>query len=125
MKYNKNKILKAIKGSYGNITTVANELSCERKTVYEWLKKYPYLSIAIEDEREKIFDLAENKLVAKIKKGSESMIALALKTQGKKKRYVEKQEIEHSGSIEEKVRNMTEEERQKRIEQLKGKLKND
>ena len=89
----------AIKGSYGILTAVANKLHCERNTVYTWLEKYPELKHQLEDERQKIIDLAEVKLVGKVNEGSESMIALVVKTLGKDRGYVEKQEIQYSEKI--------------------------
>ncbi len=80
-------ILTAIESSYGNITVIAQRVKCDRKTIYEWVKKEPELKAAIDLERERICDLAENKLVKKINDGCESLIALTLKTLGRDRGY--------------------------------------
>jgi hypothetical protein len=86
----KQALLNAIKGSFGIVSVIARNLTCERKTVYEWLnKKDPDIDRAFKEERESIVDLGESKLVQKINAGSESMIALVLKTLGKDRGYVE------------------------------------
>jgi len=92
----KKQIITAIENSYGNITVISQRLNCSRVWVYELLKKFK-LESAIDDEREKIIDLAENKLINKIKDGDSSMIGLVLKTLGKHRGYVEKQEIGLTG----------------------------
>jgi glutamate racemase len=87
----KKRILAAIKNSYGNITVIAGRLNIERKTLYDKIKKFE-LESAIIDERDKIIDLAENKLIGRVNDGSESMISLVLKTLGRERGYVERVE---------------------------------
>lgn len=43
-------VKEAIKGSAGNVSLVASRLSCERSTVYRYLKKYAELSAAFDAE---------------------------------------------------------------------------
>ena len=92
----KKQLIEAIKDSYGNITVIAQKINCSRVWVYELLKKFK-LESAINDEREKIIDLAENKLIKKVNEGDPSMIGLVLKTLGKKRGYVERIETEKIG----------------------------
>ena len=119
----KEAMIKAIEGSFGNITLIAKRLDVYRSTVYDNIKKFD-LSDMIESEREKIVDLAESKLIENIKAGKEVSIIFLLKTLGKSRGYVEKQELEVQDPIREKVMKMTDEERAKRIEELKQKLLN-
>ena len=109
---------RAIKDSYGNIMVISERIGCWRSTVYAWLDKEPELQKQLESEREKIIDLAENKLVENLKNGETSSIHFVLKTLGKKRGYVEKQEIEHTDGLKEKIRKMTPEEREKKWEEL-------
>ncbi|MFC2103383.1 hypothetical protein ACFLSS_03025 [Bacteroidota bacterium] len=109
---------RAIKDSYGNIMVVSERIGCRRSTVYSWLDKEPELKMQLDYEREIIIDLAENKLVENLKNGETSSIHFVLKTLGKKRGYVEKQEIEYSDGLKEKIRKMTREEREKRWEEL-------
>lgn len=86
----KEALLNAIKGSFGIVSVIARKIGCERNTVYEWLhKKDPEIEKAFKEEREAIIDLSESKLVQKVNDGSESMIALVLKTLGKDRGYIE------------------------------------
>ena len=114
---------RAIKDSYGNIMVISERIGCRRSTVYSWLSKEPVLKKQLESEREKIVDVAENKLVENLEKGETSSIHFVLKTLGKNKGYIEKQILEHEGGLELKVKNMSKEERVKRIKELRRKLK--
>jgi hypothetical protein len=86
----------------GNISAVARNLKVARKTVYHKIKNSAYLQDVLEDSRETMLDNAEDKLGLSVKKGEAWAICFVLKTQGKSRGYVEKQEIQHSGSIEHK-----------------------
>lgn len=88
-KLTKETIIKGIHGSFGIVSVIANKLGCERKTVYQWLERDEDVKAAFISERETLVDLGESKLVSRINAGSESMIALVLKTLGKQRGYVE------------------------------------
>ena len=111
-----------IKGSYGNVTMIAQKIGCERNTVYEWLANHLELREQLESEREKIVDLAESKLLINVNQGETSSIHFVLKTLGKSKGYVEKQILEHEGTLEHKIDLMSKEERKKRMKELRKKL---
>ena len=92
---------------------IAAALNIRRSTLYGWLKNDPEFSAVFDEAREKILDMAENRLrtliqgVPKfeiddhgekqfagwIEKPSETAIIFTLKTRGKKRGYVERQEI--------------------------------
>ncbi len=101
MKVTKKRLLNAITGSYGNITVIAKKLGCQRAAVYEFLKKDEEVKTAVEQERERIVDLAENKLVDRLNKGDTTLIVMTLKTLGKNRGYGES--IEHTGTINQKI----------------------
>ena len=90
----------AVIGSRGIQNEIAKRCGVERSTITNYLTKRPELRILIEQEREKMIDIAEDELDKLIKCGSFKAIQLLLKTKGKNRGYVEKQEIEHSGGIE-------------------------
>ena len=93
---------------------IATSLGIRRSTLYGWLKSEPEFAAALEEARENLVDMAENRLrtliqgVPKIEidekgekrfagwieKPSETAIIFTLKTRGKKRGYVERQEIE-------------------------------
>jgi len=95
-KITKEALTKAIKGSYGIISTIAKRLKCERKTVYNKFEEWPELKDLLIEERNEIVDLAENKLVSKIKSGEKTSIHFILKTLGKNRGYVEKIQSENT-----------------------------
>jgi len=90
------KLINAIEGSGGFITTIAQRLGVARSTVYTQLKKYPSAQEVLKDEKEKLLDMAEGVLLKNVKAGKEASLFFFLKTQGKKRGYVERQQIEQA-----------------------------
>lgn len=114
-------MIKAIEKSYGIVTLIADRLKIQRSAVYNNIKKF-HLNMLIEIERERLVDFAESKLIENIRKGKETSIIFTLKTLGKKRGYIERQEEAAPDPIVQKVLSMTDEERAARIEELKKKL---
>lgn len=97
----------------GVLSDIAANIGVERVTVYAWCEADPEFKQALEDSRERFVDLAESnlrKLVAGvpaiekdengekrfagwIERPSETAIIFTLKTRGKKRGYVERQEV--------------------------------
>lgn len=97
----KAKLMRAIDGSRGVLSQIARRLGVSRTAVQSYLKKWPDAQIALEDERDKLIDVAEVKLFdMAINKDSEKSLHFLLKTQGKSRGYVEKHEQQISGAIE-------------------------
>ena len=67
MKVNKTNFVEALKNTGGLITTVAQKLKVDRKTVTKFLKRYPDMEEARMDAREVILDMAEGSLFKQIK----------------------------------------------------------
>ena len=88
--------VEATKNSGGIISVIAGRLGVTRQYIYKLQKKYKTFEAAIHEAREANLDLAESKLLSKIQAGDNTMIIFYLKTQGKKRGYIERQEI--SGS---------------------------
>ena len=84
--------------SAGNIADAARLLGCTRQTLWSRIQENKTLKAVCEEAVEITLDLAESKLVDQIKKGNLGAICFYLKTRGRKRGYVEKQEIETSGS---------------------------
>jgi len=85
--------INAIHKSRGLLTAAADALGCTRGAIYEAAKKHPEIQQAIEEARERTTDVAEGKLFQKINEGDNTAIIFYLKTQGKKRGYVERQEV--------------------------------
>lgn len=90
-------ILEALRKTQGNISAAARALKLDRRCVYDRIQKSEKLQQAMNDERENLIDEAENALLKAIRRGEGWAVTLALKTQGKKRGYVEKTEQEISG----------------------------
>lgn len=94
MKINRKKVINALKDSFGNQSVIAQRCGVERATITQFLNKNLDIREMIEQEREKLIDVAEIKLNSKITEGSDRAIEFFLKTKGKKRGYVEKSEID-------------------------------
>jgi len=89
----KEQYIEAIHKSRGLLTAAADGLGVTRKAIYDAAKRHPEVQQAIEDARDRTTDLAEGKLFQKINEGDNTAIIFYLKTQGKKRGYVERQEV--------------------------------
>lgn len=96
-KYTTDQIAEALKKTNGYITLAARLLKCEPKTIYRRLKSNQALKELLEEIREGDLDIAEQKLREAILRGEPWAITLKLKTQGRKRGYVERTEI--SGAV--------------------------
>tara|TARA_R100000781_G_C3973427_1_gene90971 strand:+ start:99 stop:482 length:384 start_codon:yes stop_codon:yes gene_type:complete len=99
-KYTKEQLQQAIQNSGGFVSVASNNLNCTRKTIYNYLEKYPELKEMLQDIKEQYLDMAEAKLIEKIRSGATPELLFYLKTQGKSRGYVEKQQIDLSSNDE-------------------------
>ncbi len=88
-----NEYATAVTEAQGLISVAARRLGVDRSAIYQAAKKHPEIQKAIEDARERTTDLAEGKLFQKINEGDNTAILFYLKTQAKKRGYVERQEV--------------------------------
>jgi transposase-like protein len=91
----KSDFLIALKNNNGNISEACQAINIGRQTYYSWIEKDETFKQDAEDAQESLIDLAESKLVENIKDNDNTSIIFFLKTKGKKRGYIEKQEIEH------------------------------
>lgn len=83
------------------------KVACEatgmcRKTIWEWRKKYPEFDERCHECEEVAIDFVESSMFKKIErgtKGSESLIIFYLKTKGKSRGYIERQEVDMSAEV--------------------------
>lgn len=77
----------------GNITMTANALGVARSTVHKRITESPALREIVDDAREGLVDIAESALKREVLAGNIAAIIFTLKTQGKHRGYVERQEV--------------------------------
>ena len=99
-KFTAQEVLDAIPGTGGIKALVAKNLQCDRATVGRYAQRYVTIQKALKDEDEGLTDLAEAKAVKLINAEYWPAIRFRLETKGKKRGYVQKQEIKHSGEQE-------------------------
>lgn len=98
MRITKKNFKDALIGTYGIQSSIAQKLGVSRSAITQFLNKYPDMKTLCEEEREKIIDIAENRLFKALNEGEQWAINKTLSTLGKRRGYVEKTELEHSGS---------------------------
>jgi hypothetical protein len=91
-KPNREIIETSIVRAFGNLSTAAKSLQVERATLYAWIEQEG-LEEAVQEGRNRRLDFAESMLDKGMKDGNMTAIIFYLKTQGKSRGYVERQEI--------------------------------
>src|SRR5689334_6430392 len=91
--YEPTAITSALQRARGMITMAARLLNCTRQTIYNAIRTYPEVKEALDEAREMQLDTTELKLFGAIDKGEAWAITLYLKTQGRKRGYVEKVDV--------------------------------
>ena len=100
MRAGKKAIEEKIRDKRGNLSMVARAFGRSRTWLYDTLNdKYPELWDVIKEARESLIDDAESELHKQMFKGNIAALIFFLKTQGKSRGYVERQELEHGGGV--------------------------
>lgn len=89
----KKAMLQALDASLGIVSTAANKANIHRATHYRWLDEDPAYRKAVEEIQEGVLDFAESHLYKLIKEGNAPANIFYLKTKGRKRGYVEHQEL--------------------------------
>jgi hypothetical protein len=89
----KNDVIGAIRQYRGNISAIARAFQVSRAAIYDYISNKPDLKQLIQDERESMIDDAESEIYKQFKKGNTAALIFFLKTQGKQRGYVERQEL--------------------------------
>lgn len=80
-------VIKAIEGTGGIVSQIAERLGCDRKTVYNYINKYQEIKEAYDNEKEMILDVCEEGLFAKIYSQDFDAIKYYLERKGKSRGY--------------------------------------
>lgn len=96
----KKAILEALEKSLGVVTTACRTAGVGRTTFYKYYNEDSDFKKQVDDIENIALDFAESQLHKQIQEGSTAATIFLLKTKGKKRGYVERQEVEHQGGIE-------------------------
>jgi len=105
----KEQILEALEMHNGIVSSACASIGLARSTYYNWLNEDAVFKAAVEEIQDVAIDFVESKLMEKIRgvqvagkdvvydvPPSDTAIIFFLKTKGRKRGYVERQEIDHS-----------------------------
>ena len=91
----------AYKENFGNITIACDAAGVSRASYNVWLKNDAEFSrkLAEIEPEEIMLDFGEHKLMERIAKGDTLATMFLLKTKGKRRGYIERQEVAHEGDV--------------------------
>ena len=92
-KYTTAQMIEALREKHGNLSAAARYLGCSRNTISRYIDTYPTVKAVYDEERETLIDFAENQLFKQVQDGNITAIIFTLKTIGKSRGYVERQEL--------------------------------
>ena len=86
-------LIKALEKSLGVVTTACKQVGIGRTTFYNYYNEDKIFAKQVDDIENVALDFAESQLHKQIQDGSTAATIFLLKTKGKKRGYVERQEI--------------------------------
>lgn len=89
----KESLLKSLEQSLGVVTVACKKADIPRSTYYKWLNNDEVFAKQVRDIENVALDFAESQLHTQIGDGNTSATIFYLKTKGKKRGYIERQEI--------------------------------
>jgi len=89
-------LIEAIHHHNGNVSAVARQYGLSRTGIHYHMNRMPTAKLALEEARETMLDEAESKLYEAVKDGKTAELLFFLRTQGRGRGYVERQE--HTGA---------------------------
>ena len=95
----KKAMVEALTKSLGIVTIACKDVEISRQTHYRWMQEDEDYKKAVEDISDVALDFAESMLHKQIQDKDTTATIFYLKTKGKKRGYIEKNEVEHSGGV--------------------------
>lgn len=95
----KDRMIQALETTLGVVTGACKKVGISRQSHYRWMQEDEEYRKAVESISDISLDFAESKLFEQIMEGNVASTIFYLKTKGKRRGYIEKAEIEHSGEI--------------------------
>ena len=90
----KKAMIVALEKALGIVTTACKQVGIHRSTHYEWYNTDDQYKHQVDSVADVTLDFAESQLHKQINGGNTSATIFYLKTKGKKRGYIEKQEVE-------------------------------
>jgi len=90
---NKKMLIEAMEKCHGIVTDACKTVGISRVTYYEYYKNDTEFKKSIDEIESTVLDFVEGKLFQKIDTGDVTSIIFYLKTKGKNRGYVERQEL--------------------------------
>lgn len=92
-RYTAAQFIDAIPGTGGIITSIAKKVGCTWNTAKKYITNHPTVAQAYSNEENSVLDMAEVEMIKAMQDGELSALKFYLKTKGKKRGYVERQEV--------------------------------
>ena len=99
MDMNKRMMISALEKTLGVVTSACKIVGIARSTHYNWYDNDRDYRDAVDDISNIALDFAESKLHEMIQDKDTTATIFYLKTKGKKRGYIERNEIDHNGQI--------------------------
>jgi len=98
-KETQDQFLIAFEGSAGNITHACKAAGICRQTYYRWIDESDSFKKEVDDIKESTIDFAESILLGEIKNKNITATIFFLKTIGRNRGYIERQEMDIDGNM--------------------------
>lgn len=92
-RYTPQQIADTLNETRGMVFLAAKKLGCSDETIYNYAKRYKAVGDALRQQRGQFVDMAELKLWNAVNEGEAWAVQFALRTLGKERGYVERQEV--------------------------------
>ena len=103
IQHTKKALIEALEKSLGVVTTACKQVGIDRTTFYRYYKEDQEFKKEVDDLSNVAIDFAESQLFKQIQDGNPTSTIFYLKTKAKKRGYVERQEIEHTGDVKSEI----------------------
>ena len=103
IQHTKKALLESLEKSLGVVTTACKKVGIDRTTFYRYYKEDMEFKKQVDELSDVAIDFAESQLHKQIQSGNPTSTIFYLKTKAKKRGYVERQEIEHTGEVKSEI----------------------
>jgi hypothetical protein len=92
-RFSDQEVVAALEATRGLVSLAAARLGCSTEAIYSRARKPGKVAEALTRERERMLDVAELSLYRKVQEGEGWAVCFYLKTRGKHRGYVQRQEV--------------------------------